>query len=125
MIFLYSGEVEEDYEASKEESKVERNKSNQMIRNIKSRDDESDKSETFDINQDMEDSNITNQFEGSVPSAAPIEESTNPNKSKKFTINAPAAVPNRAINDEWSEDIIDSDEEKTVPLVRGLTTKRS
>ena len=86
MIFLYSGEVEEDYEASKEESKVERNKSNQMIRNIKSRDDESDKSETFDINQDMEDSNITNQFEGSVPSAAPIEESTNPNKSKKFTI---------------------------------------
>ena len=125
LLFHYNGEVEIEYEEENE------NPANAVIKNrpsVKGKvklEHESDKSESFDINGSLEDSNVTNQNEESLQPATPIDEPTSPNKLNKFSINVPAVSPKDKTNEEWSEDYIDSDEEKTVPLVRGLNTKRS
>lgn len=82
-------------------------------------------SETFDINNN-EDSRADSQADPSVHSIVPIDEPARPNKSKDFRSNNFASI-NAVVEkvDDIGEDIVDSDDEKTVPLIRPMKTKRS
>ena len=82
----------------------------------------SDKSESYDINNGLEASHESNRV-NSIISAAPIDEIEPPNKSTKFSINAPAVDNNDT--EENSYDLFDSDDEKTVPLVKQMMTNKS